>query len=134
MAWPIVEAKIERQFTATHALRGVAGGSSAAHEHQYTMVLGFTHEMPPSGLCGSKALIDWDASAQKVIDVLEGADLNALLHPIHPTIEVVAYWIACQLPAYFAWVELSSYSPKYTVRIAHRGRRLTWPPFEGAAP
>lgn len=125
--WPVVSSTLTRKFSATHAL-DIAGGCSEPHGHDYTVRFGFRHEMnPTTGTVGSKPLRDWDLCCQKAIDAVEGADLNAVLAPRPPTIEMLTLYLFSLMPAYFDWVEVSSYEPTLSARIdRNRGARVEW--------
>lgn len=125
--WPIVSASVTRTFSATHSL-DIAGGCDTPHDHEYVARFGFKHEMNPNtGTVGSKPLRDWDLCCQKVIDAVSGADLNAVLAPRPPTLEMLALYMLAQLPAYFDWVELQAYEPQLTARIDRsRGAMVEW--------
>ena len=124
--WPKVSATIEKTFAAVHSLN-VAGGNSAKHGHGYVARFGFVHEVSPDGLAGSKALIDWEHGIDLCLAEVSGKDLNEVCAPYPPTIEILAIRMLSFLPAFFESVELSSYSPKYTVRVDRKGARIEWP-------
>jgi len=126
-AWPKMSAHIERIFTAAHSLQAVQGGSPQPHRHEYRARFGWTHEVAPNGLSGGKSLGEWNDCADRVLAVVENADLNEVCAPYPATIEVLAMRLLSLLPAYFESVELSAYSPRYTVRVDRRGLRLEWP-------
>lgn len=123
----MVAATLTRTFRATHAL-AVAGGCADPHEHDYVVRFGFKHEFnPTTGLTGSKPLVDWDKSCVAAIASVAGQNLNAVLAPRQPTIEFLALYLFSQLPAYFDWVEVESYEPKFAARIERqRGARVEW--------
>lgn len=127
MTWPIVSATLTRVFSATHSLT-ITGGCSDPHEHEYTVRFGFRHEFSPTnGLTGSKSLVEWDRLCANAIAKVAGQDLNVVLAPRPPTIEFLALYLFSQLPAYFDWVEVESYEPKFSARIERqRGARVEW--------
>lgn len=126
MRWPMVNATITRRFFATHCLQ-IAGGVVYPHGHDYVARFGFAHEMNPNfGTVGSKALCDWDASVRECIELVDGQDLNTLLAPRLPTIEMLCLFMLSKLPGFFDWLELESYDPPFTARIDRKGARFEW--------
>lgn len=122
----MVTATITRRFRATHCLQ-IAGGLAAPHVHHYTARFGFCHEMNPNfGTVGSKPLRDWDESVRDCISLVDGQDLNHVLDPRPPTIEMLCLFMLSKLPGFFEWLELESYDPPFTARIDRKGARFEW--------
>jgi hypothetical protein len=89
---------------------------------------GFRHEVNPKfGLTGSKSLSEWDKACSKAIVLVDGANLNEVMAPAPPTLEMLALFLFSKVPAYFDWVECEAYEPKLTVRVdRQRGARVNW--------
>lgn len=120
-AWPKVTCSIERRIAASHSLPGL--GVAHAHEHDYLIRAGWTHEINPSLGC-TKAMQEMEHDIAEISGRLHSMYLNDLM-PFPPTAEVLACWIMARLPAYWQFVEIECYG-NYRVRVQADAMRSEW--------
>lgn len=119
------EARLSTSFEASHYLEFADDPAGRVpHRHVFRVTVGWKREASCSG---SGVTLDADAALiriRKVIDPLEGADLNELV--TQPSAEVIAAYLLDLLSAgYFDWVEVS-HRPDYAARIDRKGFSKEW--------
>lgn len=123
--WPMCDCMIEQKFSAIHSLSAL--GEAEPHSHDYIARFGFRHEASPfTGAVGSKSLPDWVSCLAPAVAMVAGKDLNEVLAPRPPTLEMLTLFLLANLPAYFDYVECESYEPRMVVRIERGRARLEW--------
>lgn len=116
---------IERKFSATHSLANL--GVAAPHGHDYIARFGFRHEASPfSGAVGSKGLAEWLTGIDPVVALVAGKDLNEILAPRPPTLEMLTLYLLAHLAGFFDYVEVEAYEPRMICRIERGRARLEW--------
>ena len=113
-SWPRVKCKINKFFDADHSLPQM--GRAELHRHSYWAEFGYWHEInPTTGV--TKTIDDMMKDLDVVVERVSGKNLNEVL-PVTPTLEFLACWMLCQLPAYWEFVVIRGYGC-YEVEI-HR--------------